>query len=506
MGTALGQLILDKHLLKPRFHVNAHLLLVYGIPYIPFHHRLDLHVPTDLISHKEWLKRTAVFGRRRSTLLKAVDSNLKMYDEFGGGDGRWRVEQALKAWMQSKQSSGGWVANARNKDGAITELYDRASSGTGPSKEELEAIGLMKQARTEFLVKLFAGTKLKSNNFVKAGAEASAYAYGLRKGIKAVGDEESAGRAQHLGRGAFTGTLYSNAWGRVAEVFRGADFEDILNLPEFIEDVSAAIGISLSELSSGMIAGAGLVKSSMKTIWYTYKTGKSGWDSRTLNSSAAVIDPGDPMAAFKALQKVIERELALNATILSTHAAETGAKASGMFLDGGALTSAAAGLSGTIGRLLLNIGYMARDWKEAYRANQLLKAPGKLDASLFQESPILGCYFLCCADTSMIVSLMFEDIVSKRSFKDVIEHAVKSQLNPTLKIACHALYRHRMRLTGKKLPKLTVLESASNATGDIFYLKATGQIAMREAGWNDRVTARINNLKNLRGVNNSNFY
>jgi hypothetical protein len=93
----------------------------------------------------------------------------------------------------------------------------------------------------------------------------------------------------------------------------------------------------------------------------------------------------------------------------------------------------------------------------------------------------------------------------------VIEHAVRTQLNPTLKIASHALYRHRMRLTGKKLPKLTVLKSASNKsatnpTGDIFYLKATGKIAMREAGWDDRLTARFNNLKNLRGANNTTFY
>ena len=143
---------------------------------------------------------------------------------------------------------------------------------------------------------------------------------------------------------------------------------------------------------------------------------------------------------------------------------------------------------------------MARDWKERYQANKLLAKPAQLNASIFQSCPLLGAYFLCCADTSMIVALLFDDIVGKASFKDVIEHAVRSQLAPTLKVAHHALYGHRFRLTGKNLPKLTVLKLTTNKTGDISYFKANGQIAMREAGWFDRKGAQVANIKNLRGT------
>lgn len=461
---------------------------------------------SDLLAYESWIKRTAVRGRRRSNLLKEVDRQLQHYEKFPQHPNKLAVKESLRAWMDSKKPSGSWVANSRNQDGAITELWNHVNRGVGPNDDERAALELMKTARTEFLVNLFEGTKLASHNFIESGGHVAAYASSLRTGINAVRDQEAAGRAQHLGRGAYTGTLYTNAWGRVTEAFQGADFSDILNLPEFMSDVSAAIGLSLSELSTGMVAGAGLLKSSVKTVYYGYKTGKSGWEKHKLNTYSDVINEGDPTAAFVGLQKVINQELALNASILTTHAAETGAKAGGMFLDAGAGTSAIAGLAGTIARLVVNIGFMASDWKEAYQANKILRSPEQIDATIFQKCPVLGCYFLCCADTSMIVSLMFEDIVTKKAFKDVIEHAVRTQLDPTLKIASHALYRHRMRLTGKKLPKLTVLESASNKsannpTGDIFYLKATGQIAMRDAGWDDRLTARISNLKNLRGKN-----
>lgn len=465
----------------------------------------------DLISHESWIKRTAVTGRRRSTLLKEVDRQLQFYEKFPQHPTKLAIKAALKAWMDSKLPSGSWVANSRNQNGAITELWNQINLGTGPTDDESAALELMKEARTEFLVKLFQGTKLTSHNFVESAGNVGAFANALRSGINAVGDREGTARAQNLGRGAFTGTLYTNAWGRVTEAFQGADFSDILNLPEFIADVSSAIGLSLSELSTGMVAGAGLLKSSVKTVFYGYKTGKLGWETHSLNSYSDVINEGDPSAALRGLQKVIKNELALNTSILATHAAETGGKAGGMFIDGGAATSAAAGLAGTIARLVVNIGFMAADWKRAYQGNKILKSPETIDARIFEVSPILGCYFLCCADTSMIVSLMFEDLVTKKSAKDVIEHAVRTQLDPTLKIASHALYRHRMRLTGKRLPKLTVLQSANNKsagnpTGDAFYFKATGQIAMREAGWDDRLTARLSNLKNLRGVNNDKFY
>jgi hypothetical protein len=44
----------------------------------------------------------------------------------------------------------------------------------------------MKTARTEFLVKLFEGTKLSSHNFVESAGHVGAYANGLKSGINAV--------------------------------------------------------------------------------------------------------------------------------------------------------------------------------------------------------------------------------------------------------------------------------------------------------------------------------
>lgn len=459
----------------------------------------------NLISHKDWMSRTYLLTRPRSKLLLAVDQQLQFYEKHPGHPTFLAIKENLKAWMDSKKPSGSWVRDARNAKGAVTELWDQLHAGVGATDEEQAALDLIAQAKTDFLLKLFSGTKLQSHNFVETASNTALIAKGLKSSVDKLNDIDAAEKAQKLGGQAFTGVLYENAWSRIADAFQGADFADVLRMPEFMAEMSNAIGMSLDELGTGMVAGAGLVKSTVKTIWSTYKVAKSGLDAYTLKAGVTAINTGDPMAAFVAVQELVDRELAKNALILASHAAETGAKAGGMFADLGAGTTAIAGLSGTIARLLINISYMARDWKERYYANKLLANPEKLDANIFRECPVLGCYYMCCADTSMIIAFLLPDLVGKKSFKDVIENAVRNQLEPTLKIANHALYRHRFRLGGKSLPKMTVLTSATNKTGDISYMKASGEITLRGKDAFDRLGARVNNLKNLRG-NNTKIY
>jgi hypothetical protein len=462
-----------------------------------------------IMSHKDWMSRTYSYTKARSTLLKAVDESLKFYEQYPQHPNFLAVKENLKNWKDSKKPLGSWVSNARNSKGAVRELWDQLhqEQRLNPQNQAAEdgAVAALKEARKAFLVTLFTGTQLKSHNFIAAGQDAQKLGRKLKSSIASVKDMKDSGNAQKLGKQAFTGALHTNAWGNIKEVFQGAEFADVLNNQEFVDEVTSVIGGSLEELCSGMVAGAGLVSSSAKTIWYTYKTGKSSSKYSTLKTAEQYINPGDAQAALNAVQTLIARDIARNKSILTTHAAETGAKAGGMFLDLGAGTTAIAGLTGTIVRLLISISFMANDWKERYYANKMLKNPASIDASIFQKSPVLGCYFLASADTSIIVSLLFDDIITSASFKDVVTDAAK-RLDPVLKIASHSLYAHRFRLTGKALPKITIMERATNSTGDIFYMKATGQIAMRDAGWSDRQGAKWKNAKNLRGVDNDKFY
>jgi len=465
-------------------------------------------MPT-VMSHKDWMSRTYSYTKARSSLLKAVDQSLKFYEQYPQHPNFLAIKENLKNWKDSKKPLGSWVSNARNAKGAVRELWDQLHQGQRSTPQDQVALDgavtALKEARKAFLVTLFTGTQLKSHNFISAGKDAQKLGSKLKSDIASVKDIKKSGNSQELGKQAFTGKLYTNAWDNIKEVFQGAEFSDVLNNQEFVDEVTSVIGGSLEELSTGMVAGAGLVKSSVKTIWFGYKTKKSHSKLTTLQSGEQYINSGDPQAALNAVQNLIARDIAKNSSILVTHGAETGAKAGGMFADLGAGTTAIAGLTGTIVRLLINISFMATDWKERYYANKMLKNPASIDASIFHKSPVLGCYFLVSADTSMIVSLLFDDIITSASFKDVITDASK-RLDPVLKIASHSLYAHRFRLTGKSLPKITVMERATNSTGDIFYMKATAQIAIRDAGWSDRQGAKWKNAKSLRGVDNDKFY
>lgn len=461
----------------------------------------------NIMSQKEFMERTYLLTRARSKLLKEVDSQLDFYIKYPQPQNYRALRLALTAWMDSKGIAGAWTRDERNKKGAVSELWDQLHASKEATEDENAALAVLENNRKEFLVALFTDARLESHFFKEVGVKVLELAASLptvreqSKNVSSVSAMAHAGAAQKLGAGAFTGKLYTSAWSQVSSAFEGTDFADILHNPEFIAEMRTAIGVSLEDLSTGMVAGAGLIKSGGETLWAAYKTGKSSYTAYKLTEHKTGIAMGDPMQAFTALQEVIDREIAQNALILATHAAETGAKAGGMFADLGVVTTAAVGLAGTIARMLISLGSMARDWKERYRANQLLQDPGSLDARLFTACPILGCYFLCCADTSTIVSLMFSDIVGKKSFKDTVNSAVSSKLEPTLKIANHAIYAHRYRLGGKTLPKLTVLGHTLASSLPVY--KATGAMALRGADWTDRASATLNNIKGLKDTSST---
>jgi len=86
-------------------------------------------MPSDLIAHADWMKRTTALGRPRSASLKELDAALKHYEQFGGGDARWRVEQKLEGWKTSQGTGDEWKRSVRNRDLVVEELTARLNGG-----------------------------------------------------------------------------------------------------------------------------------------------------------------------------------------------------------------------------------------------------------------------------------------------------------------------------------------------------------------------------------------
>lgn len=87
-------------------------------------------MPNDLLSSKEWLSRTFVFGKQRSKLLKELDDEIAKYERMGTKAAKNAVGAKLDAWKKSKGPGDAWKRTDRNrKDGAFEHLTALLNGG-----------------------------------------------------------------------------------------------------------------------------------------------------------------------------------------------------------------------------------------------------------------------------------------------------------------------------------------------------------------------------------------
>ncbi len=396
----------------------------------------------DLISHKTWISRTEVSMQRRSPELKALDQLLLDYEARGGGDLRWRVEQALKAWKEAEGAGDEWRKSSRNRNGAFDDLTRALAGRQALSEADEAALEVIADARKAFLKALF-----EERRVVLSAKALTAY-----QGVDIANDIDRL--VAQARRGESGGSwLMGEAHGLIQSVLG-----DVWHLEELQMLVGQVLRRSTQDLASSIAPGLGLIKSASMTLYHSIMLAANMRKVYQLESAEPALASGDPTAALLAVQELAKRETAHSAGRMASYAAETGGKLVGTFVDGGTATAAVAGAAATISRMLITLNAMRVDVLEMRAANRLLAQVDALDATLFAKSPLLGCYFLVCADTSTIVNFMFKDL-GKPGFKYEVEKACKDHLATTLTIASHLVYDHRMKLSGRQLPKMSVMRS-----------------------------------------------
>lgn len=416
----------------------------------------------DLISHKMWMERTAVHGRRRGKELKELDSELERYEQFGGGQAHWSVGQVLEAWKKSVGPGDAWKKHPRNKNGAFDDLT-KALQGFHHSQEQREAIMLVKEQQKLFIKSLFEGRRVSLSS----------------KALTAYQTADSARTLYNLTSPLYKSSSSIFAQQAALELIRNV-LGDVWDMPELAEVVLEVLGEALADLAKSIAPAVGFVMSGAKTAYYGLKTVSQAKDVYVLSNTDEGFMQGDPMAALEAVKRLMKRELKKTSKQLAISASETTAKGLGLFADGGTATTTAVGTAASIARLLITLNALRIDCLEMRAANKIMQHADRIDRSLFAKNPLLGCYFLVCADTSTIVNFMFEN-VGRPGFQYEVERAVKKHLDPTLKIASHLLYEHRMMLSGGDLAKVSVKGSTN------------GQIAIRNPSTTHHVKAKVIN-------------
>jgi hypothetical protein len=434
---------------------------------------------SDLISYNEWMKKTALIGRRRSDLLKVLDDNLKTYEMFGGSASRWKVGQALKAWQESKKPRN-WRSSKRNQAHRSFEDLDKLLNHQMQAGDA-EAYQALAEHREEFIRDLF-----KNRSLILSSKAWLAFDIGS-SGLDGYAVGSRAMQATFLKESE---TLVKDALGEA--------YTD----PGMAVLIANLIGKSVGDFIQSITPAVGLVKSAGSTLWSGLKAYSQTKLVYGLHGSQQAFSAGDPEAAFLAVQKLAKSEASKSAFMFASHGTEAGFKASGIFLDGGTATTAVAGTAATLARLIYTLKCLKKDWDQQKAVNALLKNPEHtITNDIFNTNPLLGCYFIACATDSVLLDFMFGKNMALPSFMDQVGKSVKKHLDPTRKAATHCIHNHRYELSLSISPEAQMAQNLPVGMPKLSIEKSNG-IAVRSPATYHQISAEVSNLRVVRGAKN----
>lgn len=417
----------------------------------------------QLMEYDLWIKRTeAGLNKPRSRELKKIDEKLKAH-HLTGGDAllkkrlpmlsRNEVGKALQEWKDSKGAT--WKNSVRNINGAVEDLTKQINDNFELSDLDKHALRFLADHRRQHITELFKGRQVKLSSKLYTANETISAAYQTYSATSSA----------------------INLAKNLVHLILG----EAVNDPAMASIIKDVLGKSVSEFIAQVAPGVGLAYSSSMATYNSYLALSAAKSANSIKNSGDGLLPGDPTAAFLAVQELIKRESKACAAHAGSHAIEATAKAAGIFLDAGAVTGTASSLIGMTSRLLVTLHLLKKDWDEMRSVKKLLQNPSEIDNTIFTKAPLLGCYFLVSADTWVIVNLLCCDF-GKPGYKYKVEQAVDKHIEPLLKVAGQCIVNHRMTLTGV-VPKLTVKR-------DDEWL----QLALRSSKVSDKVSRDVFNF------------
>ncbi|PPE70810.1 hypothetical protein C1702_04530 [Caldimonas thermodepolymerans] len=311
-------------------------------------------------------------------------------------------------------------------------------------------MGEIAKARRLLLVNMFSGTKLKygSKTALKTG-----------KGL--VSDGKSIyQQANKLAKAGKEVAKVGSQVGKTAALAPGMkqmieDFivqcADVQNIQEIVEVVTSE---TVKELIAEVTPIVGVVSSGYKLAQAARTVATDGYQLYRSQEYRQGFRVGDPVAAAEAVRELIKRDLGRHSVQLAQQATATGAKIAGLFTDLGTATTAGIGIANAVASLGLKLYSLGMDIKDLRAGNARLKTPDTLDLTVFKDCPILGCYLLTCADTSLVANFFVADI-GLPGWMDRIEVMKRKQMDPLLEIATKNIKASNLQLEGLQANRIT---------------------------------------------------
>lgn len=345
---------------------------------------MPANLMAGLPTHAEWISSTSATGRSRSPELQALDRAIQRRESKA-------VIYALDAWIATQTAEGkDWRKNRRNDKGAFTSLHRHLHGWKRRSSpEQLRALRYIAFEQRKAIQKQFSGRRL----VFKGGSLAGLVTAVGRKyeSVKMIGEV-----------GVKGGLAARNAAILVVELrnlFGQLDAQDLAAVMSELK-LGTAEGFlgSVTPFLGSVIAGTGAV-----LLWKS--VAGMAWKSHKLTRGRlAIAQTGDPLHALEAVTRLLKDEIRAESIDAGVATANFAARLGLTFVDGGVASGPAIGAMQALIDIVFYIVRMVKDRAEINAANTAM-SQDIYDMSLFDLSPILGCYFLLMQDHSSILNM-----------------------------------------------------------------------------------------------------
>lgn len=387
-------------------------------------------------SYRDWLAQTDLGALYvRSPQLRDLDKTIEAYGNNKNPAERGlylsRIRQALQVW--GKTCQGGDARNSsRNKGGAVTRLMEAVIQQKQFTQADKDAFVWQEEQRRKRMDAIFRGKSVlwKAGDPIRDAKQAI---LNLRLGAaapkkmdirgivsKSAGPfradqdeilsakEDLANRNKWAGRtnaGIVSGTQAALSAGAeavafkqmIAALFNGGNSAAALSF----------LGTSMSSLIADALPVISLVKSGVQMLYYWGRAAQALWQESENQTHASYLSGADDIrAALKALAAMLDQKTTQASLLATIQTGDFAARGAAHFVDAGTASSTAIGAVTNLAKLVQQLYLFARELVATRRANKLLASPDNLGLQLFEAYPLLGCYMLCCSDTSELVSLV----------------------------------------------------------------------------------------------------
>ena len=317
------------------------------------------------------------------------------------------------------------------------------------SKAEFTALATIAKARKENLQAMFKDAEIVFGRMNAAGTAKSVLSagksiYSSTKSLLDVGKGVTSAAVESGGLRAQAERLIAEAVG----VDQLGDLIEVITgeaVQQLVKEMTPYVGILMSGYKAAN-AWKAVIQQARKEM---------GWDDYT-----GFVLEGDPLAACAGVRTILRRNIARDTTTATIQTAAVATKIAGLAGDfGSGATTTVIGLASGLASLAVELTQLGIDIREMRAGNKRLKAPDKLDKTIFAECPLVGSYLLAYSPASMLISFFVADI-GLPGWMDKIELFKSQGLDPIVETAIEQITRSRISITGFHSGKGVVVDKS----------------------------------------------